>query len=563
MPAVTATASQTQLKPTLDMMYHWEKHSPGKTYLTQPIEGQTLTWTWQEFGQEVRKMAAWLKAQGLEPGSRIGILSRNCAHWIMSDLAIMMSGHISVPIYPNVNAETIAYILDHSDVKVLFVGKLEAHDWTEMKKGIPATVTCVSYGIYDLAETRFPTWAEATASVAPMAENPSRHLDETMTIIYTSGTTGVPKGVVLTFLNTAFAAEELVSLLFKLNENDRFFSYLPLSHIAERMLVLVGTMRCGGSIHFARSLDTFAENLRDCKPTVFLGVPRIWTKFQSGVLAKFSPSRLSLLLSIPVIGGVIRKKIKEALGLDQARVCLTGAAPISANLLTWFKRIGIDIYEVYGMTENSAYSHSNLPGAARVGTVGRALSQAEVKITSEGEICVKSLATMKEYYREPEKTAEALRDGWLHTGDKGVMDADGFLTITGRVKDMFKTSKAKYVAPNPIELKLAKNEIIEQVCVVGSGLPQPLALVVLSPDARKRSREEVAASLKTTLTEVNPTLEDHEKLQNIIVIQDEWTVENGVLTPSLKIKRGVVDDRFTRHYETWYAAGRQTVIWEK
>jgi long-subunit acyl-CoA synthetase (AMP-forming) len=546
------------LKTPLQHFYTWESQLPTKAFLNQPIAGQWHNWTWQEAGDEIRRMATFLESKGYEPGSRIGILSRNCAHWMMADIAIMMSGHISVPIYPNVNQDTVNYVLTHSDCQMLFVGKLEAHDWKEMKPGIPDSVSCISFGMYSLPGDTFPSWQDTIAQHSPKTESPSRNLDEIMTIIYTSGTTGTPKGVVHKFVAPVFSFNTFQKI-FNIRPEDRFFSYLPLSHIAERMLILMGSLYSGASVHFAESLDTFAANLKECSPTVFLGVPRIWAKFQSGVLAKFSQSKLNLLFSIPIINNIIKKKIREALGLSEARLCLTGAAPMPKSQMEWYERIGLTIFEVYGMTENSAYSHANMPDAYKFGTVGQAMEGVEVKLTEEDEICVKSLANMVEYYREPEKTAEALIDGFLHTGDKGKIDEKGFLRITGRVKDLFKTSKAKYVAPSPIEMQLSKNEFIEQVCVVGSGIPQPIALLILSEDGQRKSWDEIRASLEATYQEVNPMLEHHERLQKLVVLKEDWTVENGVLTPSLKIKRGVVDDRFQDSYEKWYEGGKGVI----
>ena len=556
----TLASTNTKLKSPLEMLYGWEKSQPDKIFQTQPFADEVKTWTWAQFADEVRRMAAAIEAKGYEPGSKIGILSKNCAHWMMSDLAIMMSGHISVPIYPNVNAETVEYVLNHSEAKMLFVGKLDNHDWKVMKNGIPDGLECVSYGIYELPDAdEYTTWDDLTQSHEPMEGEPDRDLDEMMTIIYTSGTTGKPKGVVLKFVSPVFAIETFIDL-FYIKSTDRFFSYLPMSHIAERMLITMGTLRSGGSVNFAHSLETFPKDLAACQPTIFLGVPRIWAKFQSGVLAKFSQSKLNTLFAIPIVGGLIKGLIKKKLGLKEARVCLTGAAPIPVSTLEWYNKMGVRILEVYGMTENSAYSHSNLPGAYKFGTVGQTLRDCETKITEEGEICVKSLANMTEYYKEPEKTAETLRDGWLHTGDKGEFDSEGYLRITGRVKDIFKTSKAKYVAPNPIEMLFSKNELVEQVCVVGTGIPQPLALVVLSEDGRKKNPDEVKASLEATLKEVNPKLEHHEKLQKAVVVKEEWTTENGMLTPTLKIKRGSIDDRYQSFYEKWYEGGKGVVF---
>ncbi len=556
---MTSTPTLT-LDSALDYLYHWEKVLPNKNYLSQPINGNWSHWTWAEATQEVRQMAAAIRDKGYAPGSCIAILSKNCAHWILADLAIQMSGHVSVPIYPNVNAETVQYILTHSESKLLFVGKLDAPNWNEMKPGIPAGIDLISFGKYDLADAPYPTWEEAIESWPPLEGNPVRDPQEMMTLIYTSGTTGLPKGVMLNFEGPAFGMTFLKGA-FQFTENDRFFSYLPLSHIAERMLVFMGSVFSGASIHFAESLDTFNRDLKVGKPTIFLAVPRIWTKFMTGILAKMPQSRLNLLLAIPVINNVIRKKIREGLGLTEARVFLTGAAHTPPSLQEWFFKLGITIFEVYGMTENCAYSHGNFPWKFKFGHAGAPLPDQEWKFTEEGEICVKSKALMMGYFKEPEKTTETIKDGYLHTGDQGQMTPDGFLEITGRIKDLFKTSKAKYVAPIPIEMKLSRNPLIEQVCVVGDGLPQPIALLVLTPEAMKMDRDALKETLTKELKSINSELEHHEHLDTLVVVKEPWTVENQILTPSLKIKRNLVDKLFGKNYEAW-SESRQKVIWE-
>lgn len=543
-----------QLQTPLQMFYGWEQSRPGQRYMSQPLNGEWIHFTWGEAGKEIRKLAAWLLAQGYEPGSKIALVSKNCAHWMLTDLAIQMAGMISVPIYPNVNAETVSYVLEHSEAKMLFIGKLDQPNWDVMVNGVPEGFTCMTFPGY--GQAGYPVWDEVLADVEPMTESPIGDLQDIMSIIYTSGTTGTPKGVVLQKLSTVFAIH-YAKQVFSMDNNERFFSYLPLSHIAERMLIEMGSLVTGGTIHFAESLDTFVQNLATCSPTIFLAVPRIWTKFRAGVLAKLPPSRLNMMMAIPFLNNVIRNKIKTNLGLKDAKICLSGAAPIPTSLLQWYKKLGIEIYNVYGMTENSAYSFSNLPNQNVFGSAGVALPEVDVKIDAEGEILIRSAANMVEYFKEPEKTAEALdADGYLHTGDCGEIDANGFLRITGRVKDLFKTSKAKYVAPSPIELKLSKNENVEQVCVVGTGIPQPIALVIPSDGGRALGNEALKESLNATLSEVNPLLEHHERLQNIVVLDEPWTPENGVLTPSLKIKRNEVDKRFGSQYENWYEKGK-------
>ena len=538
-------------KSPLSMFYQWESTKADTPLFTQPVPGRVIHFTWKEAGQQVRRMASAIQAMNLPARSKIGLVSKNCAHWIMADLAIMMSGHISVPVYPNVNAETINYVLTHSESKLLFVGKLD--DWASMKSGVPAGMPCISFPDY-YGDTGFDAWDDVCAKHEPMTEKTEQAMDEMMTIIYTSGTTGQPKGVVQTANSFAYAISNALTVIDVGGEQARLFSYLPLSHIAERMLVEMGMLYLGCQVFFAESLDTFAQNIQDARPSVFLGVPRIWTKFQMGILAKMPQKKLGRLLSIPILGGIVKGKIKKGLGLDKAQMYLTGAAPTPPAMMEWFKKLGITLQEVYGMTENTAYSHFNRAGKVKFGSAGQAMPKVDVKISDVGEILVKSDANMVGYYKEPEKTKDSFtEDGYLRTGDKGVIDQQGFLKITGRVKDIFKTEKGKYVSPSPIEQKLSKNKSIEQVCVIGSGLAQPMALVVLSEEGRKANQEKINTSLEETLDSVNPLLEKHEKLKKIIVVREEWTVENDLMTPTLKIKRSKIEDKYQDHYTNWYS----------
>lgn len=547
--------SHEVLRSPLDMLYHWESTRPDEVYLRQPIDGQMHTWTWREVGDEVRRMAAALKAMDLPEGSKVALLSKNCAHWIMADLATMMAGYTGVPLYPNLNAETVRYVLEHSESKVLFVGKLDT--WDEMKAGVPDGIRMVAFPFYGHEE--YEHWDALTAEHEPLADV-AVDPDAWASIIYTSGTTGNPKGVVHRFHNFSFAATHAVRHI-DVGTRDRFFSYLPLSHIAERLLVEMGSIYSGGTVDFAESLDTFAANLAAAKPTVFLGVPRIWAKFQQGILAKMPQAKLDRLLRIPFVGGLVKKKIQQGLGLREARHVFTGAAPTPASLIEWFAKLGIRIQEAYAMTENCCYSHVTLPGAIKIGSVGQPLPLCDVRLGQDNEIQVKHDALMLGYYKDEEQTRETFtEDGYLRTGDEGAIDAEGFLRITGRVKDLFKTSKGKYVAPAPIELSLSANTDVGQVLVVGSGLPQPIALVTPSEDALKRRAEDIRSGLERTLAEVNAALSQHEVVKRCIVLDEDWTVENGFLTPTMKIKRKVVENRHKDHYTTWYEAS-ETVVW--
>jgi long-chain acyl-CoA synthetase len=410
-------------------------------------------------------------------------------------------------------------------------------------------MACITYPHYSVEA--YSVWDDLIKDVEPIKEDVIRNPSDLATIIYTSGTTGMPKGVMHKFYNFSFATSNAVPLL-DLKEEARFFSYLPLCHIAERLLVQMGSLYSGGMVSFAESLDTFAKNLSDTKPTVFLGVPRIWTKFQQGILAKLPQKKLNVLLAIPGISSLIKKKIKSGLGLQNANNVFTGAAPIPVSVLHWFKRLGIELQEAYAMTENCCYSHVTLNDQIKFGFVGKALPNCEVKLSNEKEILIKHVALMDGYYKEEKLSSEAIKDGWLYTGDEGFIDDQGFLKITGRVKDLFKTSKAKYVAPAPIEMKLSANKNIEQVCVVGSGLPQPMALVTISDYGKTKDKEALTNSLKKTLDIVNLKFEQHEHLRKMVVIDTEWTMENNLLTPSMKIKRKEVENTYQQSYQNWY-----------
>ncbi len=556
----TNTTSKNEVKPMISYFYKWEKAIPNRVFLRQPKNGKWTEYTWHQTGDQVRRMATAL--QSLVPkGSNIGIVSKNTAHWIMSDLAIMMSGNVSVPFYPTLQANQLREVLTHSGCKVLFVGKLD--DWESMKDGIPEDVTVITYpespaeGIGN-----FLKWDTLIAQHAAMKEDFTPNLDDLYTIIYTSGTTGTPKGVMHTFYTGAVTLEMASSIL-KVNSNDdKFFSYLPLCHIAERAIVESASLYAGGSISFVESLDTFAANLAEVEPTHFLAVPRIWTRFQLGILSKLPQKKLDTYLKIPIFSGMVKNKIKKGLGLSKAKILLTGAAPMPSSLIEWFKKLGIVIQEAYGMTENGGCCTLMPKDKMKMGTVGRLYPGAQVKIDAEtGEVCMKSEWVMTGYYKDPEKTGEVLIDGWLHTGDMGELDNEGFLKITGRVKDTFKTAKAEYIVPAPIEFGFAQNNNIEQVCVVGRSLPQPVALVVLSELGKALSKEEVNKSLEATLKELNPTLINYERIQKIIISKEPWTVENNLLTPTLKIKRNVVEEVYGKNLEKWYEM-KEVVIWE-
>jgi long-chain acyl-CoA synthetase len=544
----------------LEKFYHWEKTIPTKIFLRQPINGQWIDFTYQKTGEEIRKIASGLRALNLPPKSKVALLSKNCAHWIMADMAIWMAGHTSVPLYPTITAATINQILVHSESAAIFIGKLD--DYEHQKSGIPDHVQKISFPLYGINEGLL--WNDLLANNQPLSDEVKRDGSDLITISYTSGTTGIPKGAMMTFDNFAIGvtmANENLDKYIKLQPYPRYFSYLPLSHVAERMVVELNCLYTGGTVSFAETLDSFGKNLADTQPNLFFGVPRIWAKFQEKILEKMPQKKLSMLLKIPVINSIIRKKIQKGLGLAEATICISAAAPIPVDLLLWFKSLGIIIREVYGMTENSAISHANLE-KIKIGTVGHPYLGVESRISEEGEVQTRQAATMIGYYKEPELTAEMFTlDGFLKTGDQGSVDSEGYLTITGRIKDLFKTDKGKYVAPAPIEMKLLANTDIEQVCVVGMGIPQPIALTVVSASGNQKSKEDLIASLSQTIKEVNPQIEHHERMVKVVIMKNGWSIENGLMTPTLKVKRNEVEKIHLPKYPMWYTK-EGMVVWE-
>ncbi len=540
----------------LQLFFEREARHPRQAYLVQPVGGgEVQTLTWGDVGQQARRAAHWLRARELPQGSHIALISKNCAHWIIADLAIWMAGHVSVPLYPNLTADSVGHVLTHSEAALVFVGKLD--DWPAMAPGVPDGVSTISLPLCPPGAFDF-TWADLQ-TCSPIQDSPTPVASELATVIYTSGTTGLPKGVMHSFGTLGFAATHGTEL-FGLGEGDRLLSYLPLCHVAERMFVEMASIYTGQTVFFAESLDTFLTDLRRARPTALFGVPRIWTKFQLGVYSKIPEKRLDTLLRLPFIGKRVGRKVLAGLGLDALRIALSGAAPVPEALLRWYQRLGLDVLEVYGMTESCGYSHVCRPGQQTIGWIGLPCPGVEVRIDASGEVQVRSGATMLGYFKDPGKTAETLTgDGFLRTGDKGEQDAEGRLRLTGRLKEIFKTSKGKYVAPAPIENRLAEHARIEQVCVVGDGLGAPIGLCVLS--AQDQDRQALGASLERWLEQVNQTLDKHERLRRLVVVKDNWAVENGFLTPTLKIKRNVIESTYGPQFQDW-SERSEAVVWQ-
>jgi long-subunit acyl-CoA synthetase (AMP-forming) len=551
----------------LHAFYYWEKYKPQAVFLRQPYGKRWHTVTWQAAGDQARRIASALKALGVQKGTLVGLLSRNCYHWILADLAIAMTGAVSVPFYANLAPDDLRSVLEKSEVTHLFVGKLEAGYWEKVRPSIPDSIRLIHFPPY-LGCSQVhdgESWEHLLRRYPPLQDPYYPTLEDLWTILYTSGTTGTPKGVMLPYrCPVRFMEHEHRHGDFGIFDMPtyRVFSYLPLNHIAERIGIEVAALYRGGEISFAESVETFPQNLRETQPTFFVGVPRIWQRFQQGILARFGgPDGYRRWTQLPLVGPLLKAYIRRKLGLGRVQVTLTGAAITPDPLKVWFHDLGMPLREVYAMTENCAGCTVMPRGMNKLGTVGKPLHEVRLRIDPEThEILMQAAWVMDGYYKDPEKTAEVLREGWLHTGDTGELDEEGFLRITGRLKDTFKTAKGLFVAPEPLETPFAQLPYIEQVCVVGLGLRQPLLLATISELGLKAPRPEVEAAFLNILERVNEPLPTYQRLARIVLLSDTWSTENTLLTPTLKVRRAQVHQHYSPFYEAWLE-DPNTIIW--
>lgn len=529
------------------------KKQPKTPYLHQPIDGNLQTHTWEEVENQARSIAQALLNTGLQHGDKVAIASKNCSQWFIADLAIMMAGLISIPVYPTANRDTVSYITEHSGCKVIFMGKLD--DPEEIAAGVDDNLTTIAFPYYKgECQQQWKQWLETS----PLKDTYEASPDDTLSIVYTSGSTGNPKGVVLSYENLAAAATDSFHCL-EATENDSIMSYLPLAHITERSLIEMSSFYAGCKIFFVESLGSFIDDVKVGAPNLFVSVPRLWSKFQAEILQKMPEKKLQVLLKVPLINKVVRKKVQTGLGLTSARLYGSGSAPISPAILNWYHKLDIPISEGWGMTETSGMSCVNIPfEKSAIGSIGKPLASIEMRISDKKEIEIKGPAIFKNYYCNEEATNESFtEDGWFKTGDMGLRAANGHYFIIGRIKEQFKTAKGKYVAPAPIEGLLGKNTDIEQVCVIGQGRKQPIALLVMNEGFREQNSQ-LTEKLAQTLEEINDQLESHEKLDHLVVLNESWSIENNLLTPTLKIKRQAIEAKYPQLLEAHF---EQAVHW--
>ncbi len=526
----------------MDYMHRWLQETPDRVWLRDRKGDDFTEWTWQSAYDEFEAVAAWLEEEYGDTGTNIGLLSKNCAHWMLADMAILASGNVSIPLFTTQNAEISEYILNFAEVKLLVLGRAE--NWQSIQAVLPADTRVLLLPGADPeagAGTNALRWEDIAARYRGQRAQHQCRPDEIFTIPFTSGTTGMPKGVMQSHDSMTIPVERAKEA-FGIRPNPRLLSYLPLSHIAERQIIWVQSLFSCGTVTFNEDLSTLIRDMADTAPNMFFGAPRVWEMIHQGVIAKLgSQDVLDKMLADDREG--TQNLIRAGLGLNDYDFLLTAAAPIPASLIRWYDSLGITLCEGFGQTEAMGLV-VNTPDDRRIGSIGRPVAGVEVKLSEEGELLCKAAALSPGYYKQGDKTAETFVDGWVKTGDKARIDDDGYIYITGRVKDYFKTLQGKFVAPPPIEDAFAASADVEQLCLLGRGYSKTVMVCVLSPAAKSTPKASIETSLLTQAETVNKTLDKHARIGAVIVSQEPWTIENGMLTPTLKLKRDQIEAKF-------------------
>ena len=561
--------------------------------------GRWLCTTYKTYHQQVRQAAKALISLELQPGHAVSILGFNRPEWTIFDLAAMSAGGVPAGIYTTCSAEEVQYIIGHCEARIVLLedaqqwDKVRAHldelphlKHVVMMKGAPAD--------HDLQMTweQFLDHADEVDDATLDARIDGLKLNELATLIYTSGTTGPPKGVMLSHDNLAWTAA-ITRQVIAVSPDDCSLSYLPLCHIAEQMFSLHAPITVGSSIYFAESLEAVPENLKEVQPTVVFGVPRIWEKFHAGISGKLKDApplkkklvawargvglRRTLAANRGAIGGgglahlvadrLIFSKLKPAIGMGRARYCVSGAAPISKEVLEFMGGLGVTIHEVYGQSEDTGPTSFNRPGATQFGSVGPPMPEVDVKIADDDEILVKGRNVFMGYYKDEAASAATLKDGWLHSGDLGKFDEQGFLHIIGRKKDIIITAGGKNITPKNIEAGLKDCELISEAVVIGDRRKFLSALLTLEPEATAKwaadndvkangsthEDDRVRAYIQAHVDSVNAKFARVEHIRKFTILPRELTIDDGELTPTLKVKRKPVNDNWADAIEAMYA----------
>ena len=566
-----------------------------------PQEWETTTW--EEYAFQVREAGRALIGLGLEPGDRTCVLGFSRPEWTIFDLATMSAGGVPAGIYTTSSAEEAAYILGHTEAGLILVeDRAQLDKIRSVRDQLPhlrhvilmdgARVPADDDG-FALSWQQFLARATGATPEQLRSRIDALEPDGLATLIYTSGTTGPPKGVMLTHDNLAWTADAAVRSV-EVTGDDSTLSYLPLSHIAEQLFTLHIPATLGSSTWFARSLDTLLEDLGEVQPTLFLGVPRVWEKMHAGIVAKGRGSKGAkkrlvgwardvasqyheakdhgrrvgrrLTLKHRIASKLVFSKVKPALGLANARLCVTSAAPISAEVLRFMASLDVPIREVYGQSEVTGPSTINVPGHTRLGTVGRALNGVDVRIAEDGEILVRGRNVFAGYFKEPAATEETLIDGWLHSGDLGRLDGEGYLHVTGRKKDIIITAGGKNVAPRNWEEDIKSLDLVGEAVMVGDRRKFLSALIVLDPEraviwakeqgvdpAQVHNSGVLRAEIQRVVDEANQRYARVEQVKKFEILPRPLSLEDGELTPTMKVKRAVVQQNWAELVERMYA----------
>ncbi len=575
--------------------------NPSTIAYQSKIDGRWQPTTWKTVADQVRTAARALIALGFPRGGKVAILGFNRLEWVIFDHAAMMAGGSAAGIYTTCSADEVQYIVHHSEAHVVLVedagqlakvtarrDQLPLLRWIVVMRGTQASGEGV------LSWEAFNARGEATAAgdTELDARLAALQPSDLATLIYTSGTTGPPKGVMLSHANLAWTSQLLIDVGGGRVAGDSSLSYLPLSHIAEQTGTIHMPVTAGSTVYFAESIDKLADNLKECRPTVFFGVPRVWEKFHAVLSARLAevtggkrrlldwarrtcselharrdrgePVPWLLRTQYALADRLVLSKLKAALGFDRARVLSSGAAPIAPDVLAFFASIDLPIREIYGQSEDTGPTSFNLPGRTRIGSVGAPLPGVEVKIAEDGEILVRGPNVFMGYYKDPEATAETLKDGWLCSGDLGALDQDGFLTITGRKKEIIITAGGKNIAPKNIEAALKESLLISEAIVIGDRKKFLSALVTLDEAVAQKLAPDVAAgqlaaspavraAVQKQVDAVNETLARVEQIKKFTILPQPLSIAAGELTPTLKLKRKVIAQRYEAQINAMYA----------
>jgi long-chain acyl-CoA synthetase len=520
-----------------ELVAHRAQQSPEKIWLRDLTEEGSEDYSWERAHQQISAIAAVLNER-FGHGEKMAVLSQNRAHWILADLAIIASGNVTVSMFTTLPGKTAEYIFGLPNTRVVFVG--ETSNWEQVSRVLPDDVLLVTLPGVELNQPH-ERWDDLLDQSAGGLPAYLCQPNDMISLVFTSGTTGMPKGVIQTHESNIIPIRRGTNVL-RLTADPRYFSYLPLSHIAERQIVEFSSIVRGGEVFFNESLDTLGRDLPRTRPNLFFGPPRIWEQLQQAVIGKFGGTE-AFEAALSQDKAVIGRLALEGLGLSEAEYCLTAAAPTPPALIRWWEELGLILMEGFGQTEAMGLILSSHE-TRRVGSIGKPIGEVQYKLTEEGELAIKADGCTPGYYRQPDKTAELIRDGWLHTGDKVRVDEDGFLYITGRVKEYFKTIQGKFVAPPPIENAFAININVEQQCLLGRGFSKTVMIAVLTEEARGLPEFAIEASIRETIAQVNSEVEKHARIGAVIVSLEPWSIENDILTPTLKIRREQVEQRF-------------------